>query len=205
MLSARVERERSAVRKAKSAINDFLGGDGVFPPNPAVEEGTFAGASARLAHSGRIHWNLTADVLGGAGRTTGRLFGDLRADAGGGTSGATLRLKAGVATSPTLRQSEFRVGGPATVRGFEYGSDRGQAFWAAQLDLAPLGGRSRPVAFLDAGQADRAADLFSSTALVGAGVGVSLFHGALRFDLSHPLTPDDGGKVRFDIVVQAVR
>ena len=75
----------------------------------------------------------------------------------------------------------------------------------AQLDLAPFGGRLRPVAFVDVGQADRPGDLFSSTALAGAGVGVSIFHGALRFDLSHPLTPDTGGKVRFDIVVQAVR
>jgi hemolysin activation/secretion protein len=110
-----------------------------------------------------------------------------------------------VATRPTLRQSLFRLGGLATVRGFEYGERRGQAFWAAQLDIAPIRGRLRPVAFVDAGQADRPEDLFSSTALAGAGVGLSLFGGALRFDLSHPLTPDTGGKVRFDIVVQAAR
>jgi hypothetical protein len=204
ILSARVERQTSVTRKAKSAINDFLGGDGLFPPNPPVDEGTFAGASARLVHTGGIRWGLTADVLGGEGRTTGRLFGDLRANVGD-DAGATLRLKAGVATSPTLRQSEFRLGGPATVRGFDYGSARGQAFWAAQLDVTPFGGRLRPVAFVDAGQAERPADLFSSTAFAGAGVGVSFFGGVLRLDLSHPLTPDDGGKVRFDIVLQAVR
>ncbi|MEP7176102.1 MAG: hypothetical protein ABI860_06075, partial [Gemmatimonadales bacterium] len=62
-----------------------------------------------------------------------------------------------------------------------------------------------PVAFVDVGQADRPGDLFGSTALAGAGVGLSLFRGALRFDLSHPLTPDTGAKVRFDLVVQAVR
>jgi hypothetical protein len=204
ILSARVERQTSVARKAKSAINDFLGGDGIFPPNPPVNEGTFAGASARVVHAGGIRWGLTADVLGGEARTTGRLFGDLRANVGA-DAGATLRLKAGVATSPTLRQSEFRLGGPATVRGFDYGSARGQSFWAAQLDVTPFGGRLRPVAFVDAGQAERPADLFSSTAFAGAGVGISFFGGVLRLDLSHPLTPDDGGKVRFDIVVQAVR
>jgi hemolysin activation/secretion protein len=93
----------------------------------------------------------------------------------------------------------------STVRGFDYGALRGQAFWAARLDFAPFSGRLRPVAFADAGQAARAEDLFSSQALVGAGVGLSLFHGVLRFDLSHPISPDIGGKVRFDIVVQAVR
>ena len=203
-LGARVDRQSSAARDAKSAANDFLGGDGVFPPNPPVDEGTFAGGSVRLVHTGGIRWNLTTDVLGGEGRTTGRLYGGVRLDIGG-ERGATLRLKSGLATRPTLQQSLFRLGGTATVRGFDYGERRGQAFWAAQLDVSPIGGRLRPVAFVDAGQADRPEDLFSSTALAGAGVGVSVFRGALRFDLSHPLTPDSGGKVRFDIIVQAVR
>ena len=204
ILGARVERQTSVRREAKSAVNDFLGGDGVFPANPPVDAGTLGGGSARLSHTGGVRWNLTADALGGGGRTTGRLYGDLRADPGG-ERGATLRLKGGIATSPTLQQSQFRLGGLATVRGFEYGERRGQAFWAVQLDVAPFGGRLRPVAFVDAGQAARPGDLFSSEALAGAGVGVSMFSGALRFDLSHPLTPDTGGKVRFDIVVQAVR
>ncbi|MEP6689036.1 MAG: hypothetical protein ABJC36_11875 [Gemmatimonadales bacterium] len=203
-VSARVERQSSVGREAKSEVNDFLGGDGLFPPNPPVVEGTFAGGSLRVAHLAGLRWSLTADVLAGESRTTGRLFGDLRGSIGD-ARGATLRLKAGVATSPTLPQMAFRLGGLGTVRGFEYGERRGQAFWAAQLDVAPIAGRLRPVAFVDVGQAERPADLFSSKVLAGAGVGVSIFHGALRFDLSHPLTPDTGGKVRFDIVVQAVR
>ncbi len=203
-LGARVEREATVRRKAKSAVNDFLGGDGVFPPNAAVDEGTFAGGSARLTHTGGPRWTVTADVLGGRGRATGRLFGDLRVNVGN-RSGATFRLRSGIATRPTLAQSAFRLGGPATVRGFDYGERRGQSFWAAQLDLAPLRGRIRPVAFVDVGQAGRPGDLLSSAALVGAGLGVSLFRGALRLDLSHPVTPDSGGKVRFDVVVQAVR
>ena len=204
IVGARVERQTGVGRKAKSAVNDFLGGDGIFPPNPPVDNGTFAGAAARLSHTGGVRWNLAADVLGGEPGTTGRLYGDLRAELGD-DRGATLRLKAGVATSPTLRQSEFRLGGQATVRGFDYGTRRGAAFWVAQLDLAPIAGRLRPVAFVDAGQSARPGDLFSSAALAGAGLGVSLFGGALRFDLSHPLTPDTGGKVRFDVVVQAAR
>ena len=203
-LGARVERQTSVGREAKSAVNDFLGGDGLFPPNPPVDEGTFVGGSTRVAHTAGVRWSVTADVLGGERRTTGRVFGDLHHGIGG-DQGVTLRVKAGIATSPTLQQSQFRLGGLATVRGFEYGARRGQAFWAAQLDLSPLKGRLRPVAFVDAGQAARPGDLFSSKALAGAGVGLSIFNGALRFDLSHPLTPDIGGKVRFDIVVQAAR
>jgi hypothetical protein len=200
----RVEQETSVRREAKSAVNDVLGGDGVFAPNPAVDPGTYGAASVRLTQVGTWRWALTADVLGNADHTTGRVFGDLRVDAGDGL-GATLRLKAGIATAPTLGQSLFRLGGQQTVRGFDYGARRGQAFWAAQLDVAPFRGRLRPVAFVDAGQSAAASDLFSSTALAGAGVGLSMYGGALRFDLSHPLTPDTGGKLRFDIVVQAPR
>jgi hemolysin activation/secretion protein len=123
----------------------------------------------------------------------------------GGRRGITLGVKAGVATRPTLQQSLFRLGGLATVRGFDYGERRGSAFWSAQLDVAPLKGRLRPVAFLDAGQAATGADLFSSRALVGGGLGLSVFNGVLRFDLSHPISPDTHRKVRFDLVVQAPR
>lgn len=200
----RVEQQTSVRREATSGVNDLLGGDGEFPPNAPVDAGTYGAASARLTHAGPWRWGLTADVVGNADHTTGRLFGDVRLDPGDGL-GATLRLKAGIATSPTLRQSLFRLGGQQTVRGLDYGTRRGQAFWAAQLDLAPFRSRLRPVAFVDAGQAAAASDLFSSTVLAGAGVGLSLYGGALRFDLSHRLTPDTGGKLRFDIVVQAPR
>ena len=203
-VTGRVERQGTVRRAAKSAVNDFLGGDGVFPPNAPVDEGTFGGAAVRLAHATGLRWDLAADVLGGEPGTTGRVYGEIRKDIGE-RRGATLRLKAGIGTSPTLAQSAFRLGGLSTVRGFDYGTRAGQAFWAAQLDVAPFGGRLRPVAFVDAGQADRPEDLFAGEALVGAGVGLSLFGGALRFDLSHAVTPDTGGKVRFDIVVQAVR
>jgi hypothetical protein len=204
MASARVERETSVGREASSAVNDFLGGDGEFPPNAASDGGTYAGALVRLVRIGAVRWNLTADLLGSSEHTTGRVYGDVRLEAGS-AAGGTLRLKAGVATSPTLAQSLFRLGGQGTVRGFDYGSRRGQSFWAAQLDITPFGGRLRPVAFVDAGQTANPGDLFSSTVLAGAGAGVSFFSGALRFDLSHPLTPDTEGKVRFDIVVQAPR
>ena len=204
VLGAKLEREQSVSRRARSAVNDLLGGDGRFPPNPPVDEGTFAGLSARLRSAGSFRWNAAADVLGGDDQVVARLYGDLRADLGD-ASGASVRLSAGIASEDDQPQSLFRLGGVATVRGFDYGTRRGQAIWAAQLDATPFAGRLRPVAFVDAGQSARAADLFSSAVLVGAGVGLSLFHGALRFDLSHPITPDHGGKLRFDIVVQAPR
>ncbi len=199
-----VQRETSVGQEAKSAVNDFLGGSGVFPANPPVAEGTYGGLWARLDGFGRRRWALTADFRAGEGNSTGRLHGQIRQPFGK-RRGATLELKAGIATEPTLPQSLYRLGGVGTVRGFEFGARRGQAFWAARLDIAPLHGRLRPVVFGDAGQAGRVEDLFSSQALVGAGVGLSVLNGILRFDLSHPISPDAGDKMRFDIVVQATR
>jgi hypothetical protein len=202
-LTARVEHQTSTARVARSAINDFFGGSGLFPPNPPIKEGVFGNVVARLSGA-RPRWNLVLDVLGGAGQTTARLYGDLRRSFGW-RQAITVRIKAGAGTEPALPQTLFRLGGLHTVRGFEYGRVRSPAFWAGQLDLAPVGSRFRPVLFIDAGQGGRIADLFSNTALVGGGVGVSLFHGLVRLDFSHPISPDVGGKVRFDLVFQGVR
>jgi hypothetical protein len=204
ILTGRVEQLTSVPRVARSSVNDFLGGTGLFPPNPAVDEGTFAGGSARLRGFGPVRWNLTADVLSGDGPATGRLYGDVRRGFGAGL-GVTVRLKAGVATEPGMPQTLYRLGGLGTVRGFEYGALRAPAFWAAQLDVSPFKARIRPVIFLDTGQASRISSLFSGSVLVGGGAGISLFSGLIRFDFSRAISPDVGGKVRFDIVIQGVR
>jgi hypothetical protein len=204
VLAGAAERLGSVSRVARSAVNDFFGGTGLFPANPPVHEGTFGSIAAQARNRGRTRWSVTADVVGGGGRTTGRLYGDLRRRVGRGWA-LMLRLKAGAATEPATPQTLFRQGGVNTVRGFEYGSLRAPAFWAGQLDLTPFDGRVRPVLFVDAGQASRTSGLFSSSAIVGAGVGLSLFKGLLRFDLSQPISPDHGGKVRFDLLVQSPR
>jgi hypothetical protein len=203
-LTVRVEHQHSTARAARSAINDFFGGSGRFPPNPPIKEGVFGGVGARLSGARRARWSLALDVLGGTGQTTARLYGNVRRSFGGRRK-ITIRLKAGAGTEPALPQTLFRLGGLHTVRGFEYGTLRSPAFWAAQLDLAPVGDRFRPVLFIDVGQGGRIADLFSNTALLGGGVGVSLFRGLVRLDFSRPISPDLGGKVRFDFVFQGVR
>ena len=200
---ARYERQTSVARAAESEINDLLGGSGLFPLNPRVDEGRFGGGFVRLSGVGALRWQATADVLGGEGEVTGRLYGEVRHGIGG-RRGLTVRLKGGLATRPTLRQSAFRLGGVGTVRGHDYGERRGQAFWAAQLDLAPLGGRLRPVLFADLGQAGGAGSVFSGRVLAGVGAGLSLFGGLIRFDLSRSVSPDRP-TVRFDFVIQAPR
>jgi hypothetical protein len=202
-VGARYERQTSVARAAGSEVNDFLGGSGVFPSNAPVDGGRFVGGHVRLSGAGAFRWQATADVLGGEGTTTGRVYGELRRGIGK-RQGLTVRVKGGIATDPTLQQSAFRLGGIGTVRGHDYGARRGQAFWAAQLDVTPLPGRLRPVLFVDAGQAGGAGSLFSGRVLAGAGVGLSVFGGLLRFDLSRAVSPDEA-TIRFDVVVQGAR
>jgi hypothetical protein len=202
-VGARYERQTSVARAAKSAVNDFLGGAGLFPANAPVAEGRFVAGFVRLTGLGAVRWQATTDVLGGEGNATGRVYGEVRHGIGG-RRGLTVRAKGGVATRPTPPQSAFRLGGVGTVRGHEYGEGRGQAFWAAQLDLAPLAGRIRPVIFADAGQAGGTGDLFSGRVMAGVGVGVSLFGGLVRFDLSRSVAPDRP-RLRFDVVLQGPR
>jgi hypothetical protein len=207
-LAARVEDQRSVRTQASSGLNDLLGGSGEFPASTPVTEGTFAGLGATLAGGGSWRWRVTADGLAGAGTTTGRLFGEVRRQFGE-KAGALVRLKAGTATDDPVPQMQFRAGGQQTVRAFDYGTQRGQAFWTAMVDVTPWGGTFRPVLFADAGWAGALRDVTDDRPLVGAGVGLSIYSGLLRsglirFDLSRQLVPDRP-RLRFDVVVQAFR
>ena len=203
-----VEREQSVRREAKSWLNDALGGTGRFPDNPPVEEGTFGGAVAQLdGLSGRARWSLAADVLANGHRGTGRSYGSLNLPLGRGSRNPTVTLRAGVATGRPLVQQAFRVGGNGTVRGFDYGTQVGRAFWAAQVDWPVTRGLIQPVIFADAGQAGNLGDGTSpggsGSVIAGGGAGLSILGGVIRFDLSHPFT-DGGSGLRFDLVMRAI-
>ena len=215
VLGARLERQRSVAREARSALNDWLGGTGRFPANPAVADGTWGGATVRLSGVRPARWTLgaeglTGERLTGEGATGGRAWAEVRY-AVGDVRGATLRLKGGLASTDALPQLGFRAGGLNSVRGFEYGTQRGTGFWAAQLDVSVLrGGGLRPVLFIDAGRAAPAGGLFEGDVLVGGGIGVSLYSSLfrtsfLRLDVSRAITPVPTKRLRVDLTVQAPR
>ncbi len=204
-VSGLLERQDSVIAEAHNGLNDLFGGSGVFSLNPGITEGLFGGGSLSLEGVGfRTRWRLTGDVLAGAGRSTARLHGSVRLPIGG-NNGMTLRAHGGVATRSLLPQMAFRAGGLGSVRGFDYGTQRGRAFWAVQTDWALNRKLIRPVLFLDAGQAGTPARLGNTKLLVGGGAGLSFFRGIFRLDLSHPITPDRGEGVRLDLVFGAPR
>lgn len=203
-VTGRLEHHGSVTTEASSGVNDFLGGSGEFPENSAVTEGWFGGLGVALrGFTGRGGWLLALDGLAGESEATGRVIGELRQRILG-RRGVTLTGRAGVASSDALPQAQFRLGGLQTVRGFDYGTYGGQAFWAVQADWTPFRGVVRPVAFADIGQAGSADGLFTQRPLVGAGAGVSIANGMVRFDLSVPLQGPDSG-LRFDLVFSAPR
>ncbi len=202
--SAFFEDQRSVRRDAGSPVNDFLGGSGRFPGNPPVTEGGFWGAAVTVDGGAlRTRWRVGADALGNARDGTARLFASVDHALLRRRASPSLGLRAGITTDQPMPQQAFRAGGIGTVRGFGYGERRGQAFWAAQLDLPLTRGLVRPVAFVDAGQAATTARLFESPVIAGGGVGVAFFGGLLRMDLSHPIT-DGGDGLRFDLSVRGL-
>ena len=103
-LTARIEHQYSTARVARSAINDFFGGSGLFPANPPIKEGVFGAVEARLSGVRRVRWNLALDVLGGAGQTTARLYGDARRSFGWRQE-IRVKIEAGAGTEPALPQT----------------------------------------------------------------------------------------------------
>lgn len=203
--TARLERQRSVTSGAVSRLNDLFGGSGRFRENPPIRNGTFVGGLVTLDQSSfSSGWQLNAEVLAGDGTSTARVFGTSRV-AFGVDAGVTLRAHGGVASRPLLPQMEFRAGGIGSVRGFNHGTQRGQAFWAVQADWAIIPAAVRPVLFLDAGQAGTLRDLDQQKVLVGGGAGLSILRGLLRFDLSHPITPDRGEGFRLDVLIGVLR
>jgi hypothetical protein len=200
----KVEDQRSVRREAHSWLNDALGGTGDYPRNPPIEEGTFGGAELRLDGGLlRSRWTIAADLLANEARGTVRAWGSVRRALWTGRSVPTLTLRAGIAGNDPLPQQAFRLGGQETVRGFDYGTRRGQTLWAAQLDWPVSGGFLRPYLFVDAGQTGTASGMLGSRLLSGGGAGLGLLGGLLRFDLSHPIS-EGGSGLRVDLVVRSL-
>lgn len=203
-LTGRLESQRTVATQSSAWFNDLIGGQGEFLPNAPVLEGTMGTLGARLdGVSGRGTWWLATDALIGEGQTTARLFGQVR-QRFGGKNGLDLKASAGVTTDAPAPQAEFRAGGSGTVRGFDYGVQRGQALWSLQTDWSPGRGWIRPILFGDVGQAGRLGDLASQRLLVGGGAGASVLDGLLRAQLTYSFTAPSP-EVRFEIAIGSLR
>ena len=189
----------TSMEVATSSVIADIWGDGTFQENPAVAEGWFfRGSAVRDDRIGFVSMGPGVEVLAGGGGTGVRAWASVGMAFTAAGFGGSLQARAGIARGDTLPQFAFRLGGPQTVRGFDYGLRRDREFWAVQFDLAIA--RSRlvaPVLFFDIG------DTFDGDPLLGAGGGVSFLNGLVRLNLSKGIRPT--GRVRFDLLFRAPR
>ena len=195
------ERQLSMVTVVSSGVNDRLGGNGVFPLNSPVAAGDFVRAYVRRrSFVGPVELEQGVEGLIGEDILSTRIWGAARLPFTLFERTAELNVRAGGLAGDEVLQMLYRVGGPATVRGFDYGERRGAAFWSAQLDFGLR--RSSiisPVIFADIGDAT-----FSSfDPLIGVGGGLSILQGFARLNLSKGLEPDRD--LRFDLLFRAPR
>jgi hypothetical protein len=192
------EYQASVETATSSAIAD-LWGDGTFPPNPPIADGhVFRGSVRREDRIGVVGIDPGVEVLAGGAGAGVRVWAGARVPFTILGLGGAFQTKAALVRGDSLPQLALRLGGPSTVRGYDYGSRTGRELWAAQLDLALL--RSRlisPVVFFDIG------DTFAADPLIGTGVGLSLLNGLIRFNLAKGVHPEES--LRFDLLFRAPR
>lgn len=206
-LSALAQDQQSVSSRARAAIPRIFDNDGYFSPNAPIREGFAVGAGARLDHTGYLtRWIVAGEGMRVDGEFAGRVTGELRfPELLGGWVAS--RFKAGAAFgADQVPQMALRAGGVSTVRGYDFGRERGDLMWSAQVDVTRPGkGAVKKSLFLDAGQAGLRDDFGASKVLVGAGVGLSILDGRFRLELSYPITARDGRGLRFDFVFGGIR
>jgi hypothetical protein len=165
-------------------------------PNLRADAADQAGATLRLRGAGQgtaraPRWAAELELHGETGdfqfaRPALRLRTSvpLTARLGLGMEGA-----AGTTFGTAPVQRAWHIGGPATLRGHDFGAASGDSFWAVRGEVG-LGFRvARLVGFSDVGWAGGRDHLQAGAPLRSFGAGVSVLDGVVRLDLARGLAP----------------
>ncbi|MEK7402084.1 MAG: ShlB/FhaC/HecB family hemolysin secretion/activation protein [Gemmatimonadota bacterium] len=200
------ERERAA------SVSTLFTLGAAFRPNITTQTRNYAGASMRFIHTRGLDPNgfrMFTDVRveGATSDTAGGAFGrgalDLTFTQSIGKVATALTLAGGTSVGNVPNQRLWYLGGTQTVRGQRADTaNAGNAFWLGRLELGRTLQGVRPVVFGDIGWVgDRTQVKQVGRPMSGAGVGVSMFDGLVRADLSHGLFPRRGN--RLDLYLEA--
>jgi hypothetical protein len=177
-----------------------------FLPNIIATKGDVFGAGMRYNRTFGLDprgWRALTDVQveGAAGDFEfARGMADLTISRGvTETVDGAITLAGGTSVGDVPSQRLWYLGGTQTVRGHQIATMAGDAFWIARTEIGMGGLRGvRPSVFYDVGWAGRAGDFDSpGTPMQGAGVGLSVLDGLLRFDVAKAIRPRDGVRVDF--------
>ncbi len=203
-----------AEREWKADVNSrwtlFGGGnDTRFIANPAAQQATEYGGSARLHSSAGLdpdgfRWlsDVRAEAAGGDYSYARGLFDATLSHALGPVLAASLTGSAGYSAGTVPVQRLFYLGGLQTVRGQTALTASGDAFWLTRAELGVGSTAARYIAFGDVGWAgDRQDFTTPGRPLSGAGVGASFLDGLFRVDLARGLYP--ARQWRLDLYLEA--
>ncbi len=202
------ERQDDAEKHTNLSLWHLLGGAG-FNPNIRAQNATEFGAGAQYQlSSGLDPTGLRTTVnLRGEGATGTFDFARASAEAtathslGTKLDGALTASVGGSVGSVPVQRLWF-LGGVATVRGQEPGTQAGDAYWLGRVEIGRTFEGFRPTIFYDLGWAGARVDFASSAQPVsGAGVGISAFDGLVRFDVAHGINPNHA--LRADLYTSA--
>jgi hypothetical protein len=114
----------------------------------------------------------------------------------------SLTAAGGTSTGIVPTQRLWYLGGVHTVRGQPLAAAAGDAFWMGRGEIGYAVPVVRPSVFYDLGWAGNRRDWQSpGNPISGAGIGLSILDGMLRFDLAKGIRPNRG--VRFDLTLEA--
>jgi len=202
------ERQDDAEKHTNFSLWHTLGGAG-FIPNIRAQDASVLGLGAQYRESFGLDpkgLRTTLELRGEGGTGT---FDYARASAeatathglGAKLDGAlTASLGSSVGSVPVQRL--WFLGGVATVRGQEPGTQAGDAYWLGRAEIGRAFEGFRPTIFYDLGWAG-ARDGFAKSGrpISGAGVGVSALDGLIRFDIAHGINPSHA--LRADLYTSA--
>jgi hypothetical protein len=201
-MSLFAEQERDARQRTTFSLARAMRGS-QFEPNIRTERALWTGARLRATQSigedpqgFRLFNDLRLEAAHGDTGTYGRVALDATLSHGLGDGAAALTVAGGTSAGTLPLQRNWFLGGTQTVRGQRPGIAVGDAFWLARAEVAHGVGAVRPVAFGDIGWAgDRTKLNAIGRPLSGAGAGLSILDGLLRFDVARGIQPEKQWRV----------
>ena len=202
------ERQDDAEKHTNLSLWHLLGGAG-FNSNIRAQNASEFGAGAQYQLSSGLdpsRLRTTVNLRGeGATGTFDYARASVEATATHGLGvklDGALTASLGSSAGSVPVQRLWFLGGVATVRGQEPGTQAGNAYWLARVEVGRTFTAFRPTIFYDLGWAGARADFARSTRPIsGAGIGVSAFDGLVRFDVAHGINPNHA--LRADLYTSA--
>jgi hypothetical protein len=198
------EHQSAANTETDFSVRHLIDSDHLFRPNIAASKADQIGASLvlRTSHGfdpAAFRWGAEASVTAEAGTFEFIRPGvTLRAALPLGRLALAVETAAGTSFSgePPV-QSDWFLGGPATLRGYNGGVMHGMSYWRGRAELAGSRPAVRLTLFSDAGWAGPRAAFGTRDALISAGAGAAFLDGLVRLEVARALRRPLGWRADF--------